>query len=35
LKGWVLDASPFDVWVGTDCTALLAATFTVAGKSDF
>jgi beta-glucosidase len=28
-KGWVLDASTFDVWVGSDCTAQLAATFTV------
>jgi beta-glucosidase len=28
-KGWVLDASPFDVWVGGDSTAQLAATFEV------
>ena len=28
-KGWVLDASPFDVWVGSDSTAQLAATFQV------
>jgi beta-glucosidase len=29
-KGWVLDASPFDVWVGNDSTAQLTTTFQVA-----
>jgi beta-glucosidase len=28
-KDWVLDASPFDVWIGTDSTAQLATSFTV------
>jgi beta-glucosidase len=28
-KGWVLDASTFDVWVGSDSTATLASSFQV------
>ena len=30
-RDWVIDASPFDVWVGTDSTADLATTFEVTG----
>ena len=30
-RDWVVDASTFDVWVGGDSTASLAATFEVSG----
>ena len=30
LRDWVVDASPFDVWVGGDSTAELSTTFQVA-----
>lgn len=29
VKGWVLDAATFDVWVGGDCTAQLSTSFVV------
>ena len=31
VRGWVLDASTFDIWVGGDSTATLTTTFTVTG----
>jgi beta-glucosidase len=33
-RDWVLDESSFDVWVGGDSTAGLAAEFTVRGNPD-
>jgi beta-glucosidase len=30
-RGWVIDAATFDVWVGSDATATLGATFEVVG----